>query len=60
MFDCDLLSKASISIPLRHHPAEFEGDHNEYAIDYRIADAKDNNWLNRRGPYLQFLTHFVG
>jgi hypothetical protein len=32
---------------------------NEYAIEY-ISDAKVVNWSNRRGPYLRFLTHFVG
>jgi hypothetical protein len=59
VFHCDLLSKASNSTPLRHQPAEIERDHNEYAIDY-ISDVKIGNWPNRRGPYLQFLTHFVG
>ena len=60
MFQCDLRSKASNSTPLRHQPAKIEIDHNEYAIDY-ILDAKvDNYWPNRRGLYLQFLTHFVG
>jgi hypothetical protein len=44
---------------LRHQPAEIESDHNEYAIDY-ISDVKIGNWSNRRGPYLQFFTHFVG
>ena len=30
----------------------------KYAIDF-ISDVKIDNWLRRRGPYLQFLTHFV-
>jgi len=59
MFHCVLLSKASISTPLRHQPIKIESDHNEYAIDF-ISDAKVDNWPNRRGLYLQFLTHFVG
>ena len=59
VFYCDLLTKASNSTPLRHQPAEIESDHNEYAIDY-ISDVKIGTWPNRRGPYLQFLTHFVG
>ncbi len=42
VFHCDLLSKASISIPLRHQPVEIESDHNEYAIDY-ILDAEVDN-----------------
>jgi hypothetical protein len=54
-----LLPKASNPTPLRHQPAEIESDHNEYAIDY-ISDVKIGNRPNRRGPYLQFLTHFVG
>ena len=59
VFHCDLLSKETNSTPLRHQPAEIEDDHNEYAIDF-ISDAKVENWPNRRGLYLQFLTHFVG
>jgi len=58
-FHCDLLSEAANSTPLRHQPAEIESDHNEYSIDF-ITDAKLDNWPNRRGRYLQFLTHFVG
>ena len=59
MFHSDLLSKASNCPPLRHQPAENESDHSAYAIDY-ISDVKIGKWPNRRGPYLQFLTHFVG
>ena len=59
MFHCDLLSKASTSTSLRHRTVEIESDHNEYAIDF-ILDVKVANWPNRRGLYLQFLTHFVG
>ena len=60
VFHCDyLLSKSSNSTSLRHQPVEIESDHNEYAIDY-ISDAKVDNLPNRRGLYLQFLTHFVG
>ena len=59
MFHCGFLSKASNSTPLRHRPIEIESEHNEYAIDF-ISDAKVVNWPNRRGLYLQFLTHFVG
>ena len=59
MFHCDLLSKASNSTNLRHRPAEIKSDHNGYAIDC-ISDVKVDNWPNRRGLYLQFLTHFVG
>ena len=44
---------------MRHQPAEIESGHNEYAIDY-ISCVKIGNWHNRRGPYLQILTHFVG
>ena len=44
---------------MRHQPVEIESDHNEYAIDY-ISDIQIGNWPNRRGPYLQFITHFVG
>jgi len=56
---CDLLSKASISTPLRHQPAEIGSDDDEYANDL-IFDAKVDNWPNRRGLYFQFFTHFVG
>jgi hypothetical protein len=59
MVHCDLFSKAASSTPLRHQPFEIESDHNEYAIDY-MSDAKVGNWPNRRSPYLQFLTHFIG
>ncbi len=59
MFHRDLLSKASNPTPLRHRPAEIESDHNEYAIDF-ISDVKVDNWPSHRGPYLKFLTHFVG
>jgi hypothetical protein len=59
VFHCDLLSKASTFTPLRHRPTEVESDHNEYAIDF-ISDVKVDNWPSRRGPYFQFLTHFVG
>ena len=55
-----MLSKASNSTPLRHRHVEIESDHNnEYAIDF-ISDAKVDNWPNRRGLHLQFLSHFVG
>jgi hypothetical protein len=43
---------------LRPHQTGIEGDHEEYADDY-ISDVKIENWPRRRGPYLQFLTHFV-
>jgi hypothetical protein len=43
---------------MRPHQAEIEGDHEEYAVDF-ISDVKIDNWPRRRGPYLQFLTHFV-
>ena len=59
VFHCDLLSHATSAASLRPHPAEIEGDHDEYAIDY-IADVKIDKWPRRRGAYLQFLTHFVG
>jgi hypothetical protein len=59
VFHCDLLSKATNSTPLRLQHVEVESDHDEYAIDF-ISDAKVDNWPNRRGLYLQFLTHFVG
>ena len=58
VFHCDLLSYATTSTSLRPHQAEIEGDHEEYAVDY-ISDVKIDNWPRRRGPYLQFLTHFV-
>ena len=54
-----MLSKASNPTPLRRQSTEIESDHNECAIDY-ISDVKIGNWPNRRGPYLQLLTHFVG
>jgi len=43
---------------LRPHHAEIDGDHEEYATDY-ILDVKIDNWPRKRGPHLQFLTHFV-
>jgi hypothetical protein len=58
VFHCDLLSHASSSTSLRPHQAEIEGDHEEYAVDF-ISDVKIDNWPRMRGPYLQFLTHFV-
>jgi hypothetical protein len=58
VFHCDLLFHASSSTSLRPHQAEIEGDHAKYAFDY-IYDVKIDNWPRRRGPYLQFLTHFV-
>ena len=58
VFHCDLLSHATTSTSLRPHQAEIEGDHEEYAVDY-ISDVKIDNWPRMRGPYLQFLTHFV-
>ncbi len=58
MFHCDLLSHASSSTSLRPHQTEIEGDREEYAVDY-ISNVKINNLPRRRGPYLQFLTHFV-
>ena len=58
MFRCNLLSHASSSTSLRPHQAEIEGDYEEYAVDY-ISDVKIDNWPQRRGMYLQFLTHFV-
>jgi hypothetical protein len=59
VFRCDLISKAYNRTHLRHQPAEIESDHNEYAIDF-ISYAKVDNLPHRRGPYLQFLAHFVG
>ncbi len=58
VFHCDLLSHASSSTLLRPRQAEIEGDHEEYAVDF-ISDVKIDNWPRRRGPHLQFLTHFV-
>ncbi len=58
MFHCDLLSHASSSPSLRPHQAEIEGGHEEYAVNF-ISDVNIDNWPRRRGPYLQFLTHFV-
>jgi hypothetical protein len=43
---------------LRSHQAQVEGDQEEYAIDH-IYNVKIDNYPRRRGPYLQFLTHFV-
>jgi hypothetical protein len=57
LFHCDLLSHATSSTCLRPHQEEIEGGHEEYAGDF-ISDVKIDNWP-RRGPYLQFLTHFV-
>jgi hypothetical protein len=59
VFHCDLLSLAtSYSTSLQPHHAEIEGDPEEYGVNY-IFDVKIDNWPRRRGPYLQFLTHFV-
>ena len=58
MFHCDLLSHASSSTSLKPHQAKNEGDHEEYAVDH-ISNVKIDNWPRRRGPYVQFLTHFV-
>ena len=58
LFHCDFLTHATSSTSLRLHQAEIEGDHEEYAVDL-ISDAKFDNWPRRRGPNLQFLTHFV-
>ncbi len=55
---CDLLSHASSSTRLRPRKVEIEGDYGEYAVDF-IFDANIDNWTRKRGPYLQFLTHFV-
>jgi hypothetical protein len=59
VFQCDLLSKAFNSTPLRHQPVETESDQTEYAIDF-ISDDKVDNLPNRRGFYLHFLTNSVG
>jgi hypothetical protein len=52
------LSHATSSTSLRPHQAEIGGDHEEYDVDF-ISDVKIDNWPRKRGPYLQFLTHFV-
>jgi len=44
---------------LRPHHAEIEGKHEEYAVDYNFDVNKIGNWPRKKGPYLQFLTHFV-
>ena len=59
VFHCDLLTPSQSSTPSRAQPTDIEGDEQEYPIDY-IADVKVDSWPRRRGPYLQFLTHFVG
>jgi len=51
-------SYASSSTSLRPRQAEIEGDHEEHTVDY-IYDVKIDNRPRRRGPYLQFLTHFL-
>jgi hypothetical protein len=43
---------------LRPHHAKFEGDHEEYTIDF-ISDVKIDNWQRRRGAYFQLLTHIM-
>ena len=58
VFHCILLSRASSSTSLRPHQAEIEGDHAKKSVDYS-SDVKIEDWPRRRGPYLQFLTHFV-
>jgi len=59
-FHCDLLSHATSFTSLRPHQAEIEGDNEEYGDFIKfIVDVKIDNWPRRRGPYLQFLTHFV-
>jgi len=58
LFYCDLLSHTTSSISLQPHQAEIEGDHELHAFDF-ISDVEIDNWPRRRGPYLQFLTHFV-
>jgi len=57
-FHCDVLSHATSSISHRPHQAEIEGDHEEYADDF-ISNVKIDNLPRRRGPYLQFWTHFM-
>ncbi len=57
MFHCDLLSQASSSTSLRPRPAKVKSDHEEHVIDF-ISDVEMDNWRRRRGPYLEFLTHF--
>ena len=57
-FHCDLLARATSSTSLRLFQAEIECDHEEYVVDL-ILDVKIDNWTRRRGPYLQFLIHFV-
>ena len=58
VFHCDFLSHALSSTTMRLHRAEIEGDHEDYEVNY-ISDVKIDNLPRRRGPYLQFLTHFV-
>ncbi len=58
MFHFDLLSHATSPTSLRPQQAKIEVDHEKYAVDL-ISDVKIDNWPRRRGPYLQFLTHFV-
>ena len=41
-FNCDFLSKASNSTPLRPQPSEIESGHKEYAIDYMSDSNVDN------------------
>jgi hypothetical protein len=58
VFHCDLLSRETSSTSLRPHQAEIGGDNEEYVVD-SISDIKIDYWPRRRGPYLQFLIHFV-
>jgi hypothetical protein len=59
VFHCDLLCHAtSPTSRLRPHQTSIEGDHEEYAVNF-ISDVQIDNWSRRRGPFLQFLTHFV-
>jgi hypothetical protein len=58
VFHCDVLSHASSSTSARPRRVYIKGKHEEYAVD-SIFDVKIDDWPRRKGPYLQFLTHFV-
>jgi hypothetical protein len=58
VFRCDLLSRATSYTSRRPHQAEIEGDREEYSIDC-VSNVKIDDWLRRRGPYSQILTHFA-
>ena len=59
VFHVDVLSKAMSNKPLRPQPVDAVDDGLEYDVE-KITDVKLDVWPRRRGPQVQFLTHYVG